>query len=123
MTKRKVNKEEVLDENLDTNVEEVQDELSEEVSNDSKNDIQEPKEDNQVNQENKEESKEIINIGSRVKINPELSNDIVGRRIHSGLKNYVYTVKAVRPDGYATVECMTYVFTVAKSDLIPMMQF
>ena len=102
---------------------EVQNESLETVQNDVKNDIQEPKEDNQVNQGNKEKPKEIINIGSKVKVKPELSNDIIGRRIHAGLKNYAYTVKAIRPDGYITIECMTYQFTVAKSDVTPLTQF
>lgn len=59
----------------------------------------------------------ILQIGSRVKINPNVSNDIVGRRIHNGIKNYAYTVKVVREDGYCTIECLTYVFTLHKNDL------
>ena len=58
-----------------------------------------------------------IVIGSRVKINPSVGNDIVGRRIHNGIKNYVYTVKVVRDDGYCTIECLTYIFTLHKKDL------
>lgn len=58
-----------------------------------------------------------IEKGSRVKIKPGTPNDIMGRRIHNGIKNYVYTVLAVRTDGYCTIECLTYVFTLHKKDL------
>ena len=58
-----------------------------------------------------------LQIGSKVKINPAIGNDMVGRRIHNGIKNYVYTVKTVRDDGYCTIECLTYVFTLHKNDL------
>lgn len=58
-----------------------------------------------------------IQKGSRVKIKPGIANDIMGRRIHNGIKNYVYTVLAVRTDGYCTIECLTYVFTLPSKDL------
>lgn len=107
-----------LNETLSNETEEVQNGLLEEILDNSKNDIQEPTENNQVDIQDNKEQKEIIHIGSRVKVKPDLSNDVIGRRIHAGLKNYVYTVKAVRPDDYVTIECMTYNFTVAKSDVI-----
>lgn len=104
--------------------EEVQNEEKlDEVQNDLHNDIQEPKENNQVNPGDKETKQEIINIGSRVKVKPELSNDILGRRVHAGLKNYVYTVINIRPDGYLIIKCLTYQFTVKKSDVIPLISF
>lgn len=59
-----------------------------------------------------------IEIGSKVKIRPDIPNDIMGRRIHNGIKNYVYTVLAVRTDKYCTIECLTYVFTLHQKDLI-----
>jgi len=64
-----------------------------------------------------EEQKEELKVGDRVKINPNIGNDIVGRRIHNGIKNYLYTVKNIRDDGYVTIECLTYVFTLNKKDL------
>lgn len=107
-------------EQLEKTFEEVQNELPEDVLSNNKTDIQEPNKNNQVDLEDKEKKEEIntISIGSRVKINPSVSNDCVGRRIHNGVKNYTYTVKSVRTDGFCTVECLTYVFTVNKKDLI-----
>lgn len=64
-----------------------------------------------------EQKEEGLKAGDRVKIKPEIGNDIVGRRIHNGIKNYLYTVKNVRDDGYVTIECLTYVFTLHKRDL------
>lgn len=58
-----------------------------------------------------------IKIGSKVKIKPTVGHDTIGRRIHNGIKNYVYTVKVARPDGYCTIECLTYVFTLSSKDL------
>ena len=59
-----------------------------------------------------------IQMGSRVKIKSGVSSDMMGRRIHNGIKNYVYTVLAVRSDDYCTIECLTYVLTLHKNDLI-----
>lgn len=63
------------------------------------------------------EEKEELKAGDRVKIKPDVGNDIVGRRIHNGIKNYLYTVKNVRDDGYVNIECLTYIFTLHKKDL------
>lgn len=63
------------------------------------------------------ETEDIIKVGDRVKIN-NIGMDTVGRRIHLGVKNYVYTVKNIRPDGIACIECLTHVFNVKVSDLI-----
>lgn len=63
------------------------------------------------------EENPTIKTGSRVKIKPGIPNDMMGRRIHNGIKNYVYTVLAVRTDGYCTIECLTYVFTLHSKDL------
>ena len=61
-----------------------------------------------------------IKVGDKVKVDKLLSSDIVGRRIHNGLKNYNYTVKVVRPDGVVHIECMTYEFDVHKNNLTKM---
>lgn len=58
-----------------------------------------------------------IVVGSRVKVKKDVGNDMLGKRIHNGIKNYVYTVKVVRPDGYCTIECMAYQFTLSKEQL------
>lgn len=76
-----------------------------------------PKEVQNMHVEVKKEKDEGLKVGDRVKIKPEVGNDIVGRRIHNGIKNYLYTVKNVRDDGYVTIECLTYIFTLNKKDL------
>ena len=93
---------------------------SEETLEDNKiNNINEDKKEQDVKPELSEVQTEVpeIIVGSRVKINKEIGHDMLGRRIHNGIKNYVYTVKAVRPDNYCTIECLAYQFTLAKSDL------
>ena len=60
---------------------------------------------------------DVINVGDRVKIKSDVSNDMLGRRIHNGIKNYNYTVKVVRPDNYLIIECLTYVFTLHKDEV------
>lgn len=101
------------------------------VNNEIPNDIQEnnvqPAEENVENQDNlsnepeKENVEEPVNDivkGDKVKIDPKLSNDMLGRRIHNGVKNYTYTVLNVRNDGFCSVECLTHVFCVNKKHLI-----
>ena len=61
-----------------------------------------------------------LKVGDRVKVNKEIDSDILGRRIHNGIKNYLYTVKNVREDGYVTIECLTYIFTLPVKDLVLM---
>lgn len=61
-----------------------------------------------------------LKVGDRVKVNEEIDSDILGRRIHNGIKNYLYTVKNVREDGYVTIECLTYIFTLPVKDLVLM---
>lgn len=60
---------------------------------------------------------EKIEVGDRVKIKPGVGHDIVGRRIHNGIRNYLYKVKRVRDDGYISIECLTYVFILHNRDL------
>ena len=64
-----------------------------------------------------EELKKEYKVGAKVKVKSYVSNDIIGRRIHNGIKNYVYTIIAVRPDKHCTIECLTYQFTLANDDL------
>ena len=58
----------------------------------------------------KKEQPKVIKLGDAVKIKPEVSNDMLGRRIHNGVKNYRYIVKLVRDEGYLVLACLTYQF-------------
>ena len=102
-----------VEENNNTNIPE---ENTPEVNSETTATITEPTE-NQEPQENSVDENEIT-VKSRVKIKSGVENDMLGRRIHNGIKNYVYTVLAVRNDGYCTIECLTYVFTLSKDNLI-----
>lgn len=62
-------------------------------------------------------SEKKFEVGAKVKVHKDVGTDIIGRRIHNGIKNYTYTIKVVRPDGYITIECMAYQFTVAMKDV------
>ena len=117
----------IQNENLSQESKEVQDKLLKEITdNNQDNDVEPGKEilenqDNLSNEENKEDMEEPVNDivkGDRVKINPKLSNDMLGRRIHNGVKNYVYKVLIVRSDGFCSIECLTHVFCVHKNNLI-----
>lgn len=78
----------------------------------------------QADEQQDEPSKDIetetvtLQIGDRVKIKPGVGNDTLGRRIHAGVQNYVYTIRSIRPDGVACIECLTHVFNVELTDLI-----
>ena len=58
-----------------------------------------------------------IRVGDRVKIKPNVETDTLGRRIHNGIRNYTYNVLAVRPDGFISIECLTYAFLVRKDQV------
>ena len=95
------------------------------TENTQENDVQSVEEitENKENISNKQEKKNVeksinnIVKGDRVKIDPKLSNDMLGRRIHNGVKNYTYTVLNVRSDGFCSIECLTHVFCVHKDHL------
>lgn len=116
-----------LNETLSTENPEIQKELLKDLV-DNRCDQDEPvsNENNELNnlsnepvENNVEEPVETdFNVGDRVKINDNTNTDTMGRRIHNGLKNYTYTVRSVRPDGIACVECLTHVFNVKLVDLI-----
>lgn len=63
------------------------------------------------------ETEPEIKENDYVKINADVSNDMLGRRIHSGIKNYNYRVKLVRPDNYLVIECLTYTFILFKTEV------
>lgn len=62
-------------------------------------------------------SEKKFEVGAKVKIHKDVGTDIVGKRIHNGIKNYTYTIQAVRPDSFLTIGCMAYQFTVARKDV------
>ncbi len=115
-----------LNETLSTEKPEIQEELLKDLVDNKEN------EDKPVSNENKdidnlsnetvkenveEPGKTGFKPGDKVKVNGSTNTDTMGRRIHNGLKNYTYTVRSVRPDGIACVECLTHVFHVKMADL------
>ena len=71
----------------------------------------------EVVEEAPKKAKAKIDLGDIVKINPNVSNDMLGRRIHNGIKNYNYVVKLIRPDGYLVLECLAYSFIVNEKEV------
>ena len=116
-----------LNETLSTENPEIQEELLKDlVDNKENEDNPGSNENNELNnlsnepvEDNVEEPVDTdFKSGDKVKVNGNTNTDTMGRRIHNGLKNYVYTVRSVRPDGIACVECLTHVFNVKLVDLI-----
>ncbi len=64
-----------------------------------------------------EAERKEIKVGDKVKIKPNVETDTLGRRIHNGIRNYTYNVLAVRPDGFISIECLTYAFLVRKDQV------
>ena len=131
MAKRRIN---ILESNetLSNETPEVQEKLLEEIiepdNNQDNKDLPVSNENDEMNNlpsdvkdvimDEPVDSADIIQPGDRVKIDKHVSTDTIGRRIHAGVKNYVYTVRSVRPDGIACVECLTHVFNVKIANLI-----
>lgn len=61
--------------------------------------------------------KDELKVGDKVKIKSNVETDTLGRRIHNGIRNYTYRVLAVRPDGFISIECLTYAFLVRKDQV------
>ena len=71
-----------------------------------------------------EEVKEVVKpivVGDFVKIKPDVFNDMLGKHIHNGIKNYNYKVKLVRVDGYLVIECLAYSFVLKPEEVIKIM--
>lgn len=83
--------------NQDKNVENITNDIDN-LSNDKKIDIK-------------------IKPGDTVKLNDDVKFDALGRRIHNGLRNYVYRVLSVRVDDMLVIECLTHCFTIAPNDV------
>lgn len=118
-----------LNETLSTENQEIQEELLKDLVDNQENEdkpvsTENNNQDNLSNEpveENVEEPVDTnIKPGDKVKVNGSTNTDTMGRRIHNGLKNYTYTVRSVRPDGIACIECLTHVFNVRLVDLVKM---
>lgn len=115
-----------LNETLSTENQEIQEELLKDLVNDQDN-VDNPGSDENTemnNQSNENTDKNVeqsvdteLKPGDRVKIKGDTTTDCMGRRIHNGLRNYLYTVRNVRPDKIACVECLTHVFNIKLTDL------
>ncbi len=124
MARRRVNmledNEKLSNENIETNINQENEDKPVLNENEDMNNLSiEEKEEKQ------EEPKEDVKIetvtlkpGDKVKIKEGVGNDTLGRRIHPGVQKYVYTIRSIRPDGVACVECLTHVFNVDLQDLI-----
>ena len=56
--------------------------------------------------------------GDKVKLKTDIKFDMVGRRIHNGIHNYVYTVRLQRDDGLVIIDCLAVMLTVKPEDII-----
>ena len=111
-----------VDETLSQETPEVQEELLNEIINpeDNQDNEVEPGENKENEMNNlsiEEESNPEIKPGDYVKINEDVKFDVVGRRIHAGIRNYNYRVLSVRIDGMIIIECLTHCFTVKPTDV------
>ena len=111
-----------VDETLSQETPEVQEELLNEIINpDDNKDNEVEQGENKENEMNnlsiEEESNPEIKPGDYVKLNDDVKFDVVGRRIHAGIRNYNYRVLSVRIDGMIIIECLTHCFTVKPTDV------
>lgn len=111
-----------VDETLSQETPEVQEELLNEIINpeDNQDNEVEPGENNENEMNNlsiEEESNPEFKPGDYVKLNEDVKFDVVGRRIHAGIRNYNYRVLSVRIDGMIIIECLTHCFTVKPTDV------
>lgn len=100
----------------------VQEELLEEIINpeDNQENQVEPGEEQKEEMNNlsiEEEKVENFEPGEIVRLKPDVKFDLLGRRIHAGLKGYNYRILSVRVDGMLVIECLTHCFTVQPTDV------
>lgn len=108
-----------VNETLSQEKPEVQEELLEEIIKPKDNEV-EPGEEQKEEMNNlsiEEENSPEIKPGDRVKLHQDVKFDLLGRRIHAGIRNYNYRVLSVRIDGMLVIECLTHCFTVKPSDV------
>ena len=115
-------------ETLSQETPEVQEKILKElIKNDQDNEVKpdEQKDKNKdkiLNKEQKknqeEPQKTNFQINNLVKIKPDVKFDIMGKRIHAGLKGYTYRILSIRIDGMLIIECLTHTFTLKPEDVI-----
>lgn len=69
------------------------------------------------NLSNKETEIPEIKPGDHIKLHNDVKFDLLGRRIHAGIRNYNYRVLSIRVDGMLVIECLTHCFTVKPTDV------
>lgn len=111
-----------VNETLSQETPKVQEELLEEIINpeDNQENQVEPGEEQKEEMNNlsiEEEKVENFEPGEIVKLKPDVKFDLLGRRIHAGLKGYNYRILSVRVDGMLVIECLTHCFTVQPTDV------
>ena len=116
-----------LDETLSMETPEVQNELLKDLINDNQDNEDNPgsNDNNELNNSSNENTennmeepvKTEFKIGDKVKVKNGTNTDVMGRRIHAGLQKYTYTIRNVRDDGIACIECLTHVFNVKLANL------
>lgn len=111
-----------VNETLSQETPKVQEKLLEEIINpeDNQENQVEPGEEQKEEMNNlsiEEEKVENFEPGEIVKLKPNVKFDLLGRRIHAGLKGYNYRILSVRVDGMLVIECLTHCFTVQPTDV------
>lgn len=111
-----------VNETLSQETPKVQEELLEEIINpeDNQENQVEPGEEQKEEMNNlsiEEEKVENFEPGEIVRLKPDVKFDLLGRRIHAGLKGYNYRILSVRVDGMLVIECLTHCFTVQPADV------
>lgn len=122
MGRRRTNLVPKQEETLSKETPEVQEKLLEEIietDNSQENEVEpvlteEQKKDNLSNEETKIPG---FKPGDHVKLHKDIKFDLLGRRIHEGLRNYQYRILSVRVDGMLIIECLTHCFTVQPKDV------
>ena len=111
-----------VEETLSKETPEVQEELLNEIINpeDTQENEDKPvsnKAEELNNLSNKETEIPEIKPGDHIKLHNDVKFDLLGRRIHAGIRNYNYRVLSIRIDGMLVIECLTHCFTVKPTDV------
>lgn len=111
-----------VEETLSQETPEVQEELLNEIINleDTQENEDKPvsnKTEELNNLSNKETEIPEIKPGDHIKLHNDVKFDLLGRRIHAGIRNYNYRVLSIRIDGMLVIECLTHCFTVKPTDV------
>lgn len=122
MGRRKGNFVPPVEETLSQEKPEVQEELLKEIIKPEDNQENEDKpvskkSDKKENISNEEVKLPGFKPGDKVKLHKDIKFDLLGRRIHEGLRSYQYRILSVRVDGMLIIECLTHCFTVQPKDV------